>query len=233
MDHGMGDQGRRRCGLYLRVSGDRQHTENQRPELVQLARARGLEVVQVYEETGSAAKHRAAFDKMLVDAHAGKFDVLLIWSLDRFGRSMVGNLNAVLELDRIGVQVISVREGWLDSGGPTRGLLVGIFSWCAEQERLRMIERTKAGLERARREGKTIGRPRSNIDMDEALALRRRGLSLSQAAKRIGVGRSTLGRAYQLFDAARSLTPAVPKPLPSMPAVGVEIPVTCEGSKAA
>src|SRR5467141_1966984 len=94
------------------------------------------------------------------------------WSL---GRSMVGNLQAVLELDRIGVQIVSVREPWLDTSGPVRSLLIAIFSWVAEQERSRLIERTRAGLDRARREGKRIGRPRVRVDLTKALALKGEG----------------------------------------------------------
>jgi putative DNA-invertase from lambdoid prophage Rac len=188
---------RRRAALYLRVSGDSQTTANQRPELEQLARVRGFELAHVYQETISgAAKVRPAFERMMADARAGRFDALLIWALDRFGRSMVGNLQAVLELDRIGVQVVSVRESWLDTAGPTRSLLVAIFSWVAEQERLRLIERTKAGLRRAQSTGATLGRPRAQVDLDEALALRRRGVSVARAAERLGVSRATLARVY-------------------------------------
>ena len=74
---------------------------------------------------------------MLKDARRGKFAVLVIWALERFGRSMIGNLSDVLELDRIGVTVVSARETWLDTGGPVRSLLIAIFSWVAEQERAR------------------------------------------------------------------------------------------------
>jgi len=68
-------------------------------------------------------------------AYRGDFEVVLVWSLDRLGRSMTGNLEAVLELDRCGVEVVSVREPWLDTGGPVRALLIAIFGWVAEQER--------------------------------------------------------------------------------------------------
>jgi DNA invertase Pin-like site-specific DNA recombinase len=98
---------------------------------------------------------------MLKDARRGKFQVLVVWALDRFGRSMVGNLRDVLELDRLGVQVVSVRESWLDTGSPVRTLLIAIFSWVAEQERSRLIERTKAGVAAARRRGARLGRPRA------------------------------------------------------------------------
>src|SRR5437016_2633180 len=100
----------------------------------------------------------------------------------------------VLELDRIGIQVVSVREPWLDTSGPVRSLLIAIFSWCAEQERLRLIERTRAGLDRARRQGKRIGRPKATIDLERARALRAQGKSLREAAMALGVGTSTLHR---------------------------------------
>lgn len=113
---------------------------------------RGLEVTIINEEKVSAAKARPELAKMLRDAHVGCFEVLLVWALDRLGRSMVGNLQVVLELDRYGVEVVSLGEPWLDTGGPVRALLIAIFGWMAEQERTRLGERTKAGLDRARRQ---------------------------------------------------------------------------------
>ena len=183
-----------RAALYLRVSTDKQSTENQRPEIEQLARARGFEVVHVYEEQGSAAKHRPTYEQMLKDARRGKFNVLIIWSLDRFGRSMVGNLQDVLELDRLGVTVVSVKESWLDTGSPVRSLLVAIFSWVAEQERNRLAERTRAGMEQARRRGSRIGRPPARLDDGYVRELRARGLSVRMIADELGVGASTIQR---------------------------------------
>src|SRR5271169_1665978 len=115
---------------------------------------------------------------MMRDAHQGAFDVLVVWALDRFGRSMVGNLQAVLELDRCGVQVVSVRETWLDTGSAVRPLLIAIFGWVAEQERATIVARTKAGLERARRDGVRLGRPAREVDVRRARALLEDGLSL-------------------------------------------------------
>jgi DNA invertase Pin-like site-specific DNA recombinase len=93
------------------------------------------------------------------------------------------------------VTVVSVRESWLDTGSPVRSLLVAIFSWVAEQERARLIERTKAGLEAARRRGAKIGRPRARIDVDRARELRAGGMTLRRAAKELGIGAGTLHRA--------------------------------------
>jgi DNA invertase Pin-like site-specific DNA recombinase len=184
-----------RAAIYLRVSGDRQHTENQRPEIEQLARSRGLEIVKVYEEQVSAVKHRPEYAQMMKDAKRGAFDVMVIWALDRFGRSMVGNLADVLELDRVGVTVVSVRESWLDTGSPVRNLLIAIFSWVAEEERNRLIARTKVGLEQARRRGAKIGRPRRRFDLDRARELRAAGHPLRAVAKELGIGVATLSRA--------------------------------------
>ncbi len=101
----------------------------------------------------------ASYGAMMTDARRGAFDVLLVWSLDRFGRSMAGNVNDALALDAVGVKIVSVREPWLDTGGPVRDLLLAIFSWVAEQELRRLVERTRAGVERARALGTRSGKP--------------------------------------------------------------------------
>lgn len=202
-----------RAAFYLRVSTGEQSIANQTPELERLAHARGLEVVERYEETASAAKVRPVHARMLDDARRGRFGVLLIWAIDRFGRSMVGNLTDILELDRVGVRVVSVREPWLDTSGPMRNLLLAIFSWVAEQERTRLIERTKAGMEHARvhgtESGKAIGRPRrlARVDVDRAAAMRAEGRSLRHVAMTLKIPRATLQRALAASQKA-------PSPLP-------------------
>lgn len=188
---------RKRTAVYLRVSTEEQTLDNQRADIKRLLRARRLRQIASFEEQISAAKTRPEFDAMLDAAHRGEFEVLVVWALDRFGRSMVGNLQAVLDLDRCGVEVVSVNEPWLDTGGPVRSLLIAIFGWVAEQERIRMGERTKAGLERARRQGVVIGRPRRAIDLRRAKSLLKEGLSLRQIAKRLKVPASTLHRALR------------------------------------
>lgn len=186
---------RKRTAVYLRVSTEEQTLDNQRADIKRLIRARRLRLVASFEEQVSAAKARPEFAAMLDAAHRGEFETLVVWALDRLGRSMVGNLQAVLDLDRCGVKVISINEPWLDTGGPVRSLLIAIFGWVAEQERIRMGERTKAGLERARRQGVVIGRPRRSIDIRRAESLLDKGLSLREVAKRLKVPASTLHRA--------------------------------------
>jgi len=181
-----------RSVIYVRVSTQDQTVENQKPELLQLAEARGFEIVEVIEEVMSAAKQRPGFERVMLLARKGMVNAVIIFALDRIGRSMIDNLQVVLELDRLGVEVISSREPWLQMQGPVRQLLVGVFSWVAQQERTRIIERTKLGVERARKSGKRLGRPPVQLDAVRAMQLRRRGVSIRQAAKKLGVGSSTL-----------------------------------------
>jgi putative DNA-invertase from lambdoid prophage Rac len=203
----------RRAAFYLRVSTDEQTCDNQRHDLCRLAERRRLDAAAVYEEKLSAAKTRPELARMLRDAHAGRFEVLLIWALDRLGRSMVGNLQAVLDLDRRGVEVVSLTEPWLDTGGPVRALLIAIFGWVAEQERVRLGERTKAGLARAKRDGIRLGRPATRIDLAVARELQGDGLSVRAIAKRLKVPPSTLHRA--LAATASTSTPATPIAAPA------------------
>src|SRR5512138_3772605 len=134
----------RRCAVYLRVSTDRQTIANQATEVARLAEARGYEPV-VFEEVESAAKARPVLERLLADARAGRVQAVAVWALDRLHRSMVGAIQTVLELDRLGVQVLSVREGWLDTSGPVRPLLVAIFGWVAEQERVTLDREEEGG----------------------------------------------------------------------------------------
>jgi len=183
-----------RAALYLRVSTADQTNANQLAELEQLARARGLTPT-VYEETESAAKARPVLDRVLADARSGRVSAVCVWALDRLHRSMHGAINTVLELDRLGVRVISLREPWLDTSGPVRQLLVAIFGWMAEQERSRLIERTRAGLERARSQGKRLGRPPvSPVLLRAAADLVAAGVPVAEAAREKGVHRNSLRR---------------------------------------
>jgi DNA invertase Pin-like site-specific DNA recombinase len=189
------------AAIYVRVSTDGQTVENQRPELDQLARERKVTVVATYAENASAARRRPEFDRMMTEARSGAFSVLLVWSLDRLGRSMAGNVSDALALDRAGVELISLREPWLDTGGPVRDLLLAIFSWVAEQEIRRLVERTNAGIERARlkgtKSGKPIGRPPRllHAEIERAIALHAEGRSVRAIAKALEIPRSTVARA--------------------------------------
>lgn len=185
---------RRAAVLYVRTSRVDQHPENQLPELRHMAEERGFEVVEVYEEQISAVKHRPAFERLKHDAQLGAFNAVIVWALDRLGRSMLDVIFTVQQLDSQNVRLLSVKETWLDTTGPMRQLLIALFGWVAEQERSRIIERTQAGLARARAEGIPIGRPRVDVDLAELGRLQAEGMSVRKIAKLVGCSVTTTAR---------------------------------------
>ena len=153
-----------RIALYCRVSknDESQDPQNQLNPLRDYAKALGGEVTQEYVDLSSGSNgDRKEFLKMLADADKRGFDLLLIWALDRLSREGISNTLGYLErLKRSGIAVKSLNESWLDTRDEGLGqLLLAIFSWVAQQERRRIIERTRAGLERARKRGRSLGRP--------------------------------------------------------------------------
>jgi DNA invertase Pin-like site-specific DNA recombinase len=200
-----------RTAVYLRVSTDKQTSENQEPDVMALAAARaGEPAALVYRETESAANVRPEIDRMMEDARLGRFRRQVIWSLDRFGRSMFQNLRDVTELvDRYGVELVSVKESWVEKTADPmlKKLLLAIFSWVAEHERERLRQRTAAGVARARAAGKVVGRPRVEVPpkaLAKATELRQEGARrwpwrrVARELERIGLGRwshATLARA--------------------------------------
>ncbi|MGA2873805.1 MAG: recombinase family protein [Candidatus Dormibacteria bacterium] len=156
-----------RAALWLRVSTAEQASENQEPELRALAARRGWAVGPVYRVTASGwqGAHRAALGTVLRDARRGAFDVLLVWALDRLTREgTLRTLEIVRDFGRAGVPVVSCQEGWTEQAGPVQELLLAIAGWVAEQESARRSERTRAGLARARAEGRQLGRPPGSRD---------------------------------------------------------------------
>lgn len=184
-----------RAALYLRVSTDGQTVENQRAELAQLAKARGWSPAW-YEETASGAKARPVLDQAVRDAKAGKVEVFAFWALDRLSREGAGPvIQLVNELARVGVKLVSVRESWLDTSGPFGDVLVAFAATMAKLERERLIERTKAGLARARAQGKQLGRPRASPVMLYAAAdLVASGWKVRKAAAEKGIPEASLRR---------------------------------------
>ncbi len=209
----------KRCALYLRVSTDRQTVENQAEDVRRMVVARGFEPV-VYEEVESAAKARPVLERLMTDARTGKIQGVAFWAIDRLQRSMVDSIAMVLELDRVGVPVMSVKEGWLDTASPARPLLVAVFGWVAQVERERLRERTVCGLQRARKEGKTLGRPKTSIVLLKgAQALVEGGASVASAAKTKGVSRSALRR--HLAEVAENGTSSAVENGPDLAATGL------------
>lgn len=190
-----------RCAIYSRVSTSKQEAENQLAQLREFARVMGWQAnagtVYVDQITGKHSE-RPEFQRMFADASQRKFDVLLFWSLDRLSRE--GALETLQHLNRLtsyGVQWRSLTEQYLDSTGMFREAVISILAVIAKQERVRLSERTRAGLERARREGKSLGRPRVTVDATQIRQLRERGLSWGAISRETGVARATCQRAAQ------------------------------------
>jgi DNA invertase Pin-like site-specific DNA recombinase len=187
------------CGIYVRVSTGKQETDNQLDQLRQFARKLGWIIVAEYADQISG-KHsdREQFQKMFSDASKRRFDVLLFWSLDRLSRE--GALETLQHLNRLtsyGVEWRSLTEQYLDSTGMFRDAVISILAVVAKQERVRLSERTLAGLERARKAGKTLGRPKADIDGEEIRTLRAKGQSWGAISRQLGVARATCQKAVR------------------------------------
>jgi putative DNA-invertase from lambdoid prophage Rac len=194
----------KRAAVYLRVSTRDQTLANQVPDLERMIAARGFAIAATYQDEESGVKRRPGLEQLMADARRHRFEVVLVWALDRFGRNMAEQVANALELERIGVAVLSAQEPWLDTTGPVRSLLVSVFAWVAEQERRRLIERTNAGLARARAAGIMLGRPVVNVNMHAVELAILEGLSVRQTARRIGVGPSTLYREMARLGVSKS-----------------------------
>lgn len=188
----------KRVALYLRVSTDGQTTRNQGRELREVARARGWEITKVYDDDGvSGAKsreYRKAFDRMLKDAARGQFDIVAAWSVDRLGRSLQDLVAFLGELKALGTDLYLHKQA-LDTSTPSGRAMFGMLSVFSEFEREMIVERVRAGIARARAEGKTLGRPRVSAEVEDAIRnLRAEGRGMTAISKALGVGCSTVTR---------------------------------------
>ena len=178
--------------LYLRVSTVDQHPETQLHDLRAMAQQRGFQIVAEYTDRISGTKaRRSGLDDLLGDARRGRFQVVLVWASDRIARSVRHFLEALDELNRLNVEFVSFREN-LDTGGPLGRAVVIIIGAIAELERNLIIERVRAGMRRARLEGRHIGRRPIEIDRVAVLRDRNRGDSLTNIAKTHRVSRATV-----------------------------------------
>lgn len=182
-----------RCAIYSRVSTTKQESENQLLQLRDFAKAMGWPVVIEYvDQITGKNSDRPEFQRMFTDASQRKFDLLLFWSLDRLSREgACETLNHLNRLTSYGINWRSLTEQYLDSTGLFREAVIAILAVIAKQERLRLSERTRAGLERARRKGKVLGRPRVNVSADVVRELRAQNLSWTAIGKALGIARST------------------------------------------
>lgn len=184
-----------RAAVYIRVSTRQQHLVEQFRQLRSLAEARGYRIVRVYRERASAFKERPAHRALMADAAMRRFDVVVVWSIDRFARSLVELLACVDRLDGRGVRFCSLREPAIDTTSAAGRLVLSVLGAAAEFERNRLRERTRVGLEAARRRGSQVGRPRAaGWDDERAAAWRAEGVSAAEIGRRLGVSERTARR---------------------------------------
>ena len=183
-----------RVALYARVStSNGQSPEMQLGELREYASRREWEVAGEYVDAGISGtkESRPELNRLMADAHTRRFDVVLCWKVDRFGRSLKHLVNALADLDSYGIAFVSLRDN-LDLSTPSGRLMFQIIGAMAEFERSLIQERVKAGLRNAKLKGKTLGRPRRIVDGSEMTRLREQGASFREIGKAVGVSPGTV-----------------------------------------
>ncbi|MBI4266468.1 MAG: recombinase family protein [Acidobacteria bacterium] len=181
-----------KAAIYARVSTLDQEPENQLQELRRYVQARAWTAVEYVDRGVSGAKdRRPALDRLVTDAKRRRFDVLVCWRLDRLGRNLRHLVTLLEDLQSVGVMFVSLGEG-IDCTTPAGKLQLHILAALAEFERGRIRERVLAGLQRARTQGKRLGRPQARPPIERLQTVA--GLSIDLAAERLGVSRSTLKR---------------------------------------
>ena len=178
-----------RAAIYARVSTNNgQDPTVQTGELREYCQRRGWEIAGEYVDLGvSGAKDsRPELNRLMADAKRRRFDVILVWKLDRFGRSLRHLVNALAELESVGVAFVSLTDN-LDLSTPSGRLMFQVIAAMSEFERELIRERVRSGMRNARAKGKAIGRPKSAFDVSRIVSLRASGTSLRAIAKATGM----------------------------------------------
>jgi DNA invertase Pin-like site-specific DNA recombinase len=180
--------------LYLRVSTEKQDEENQKLQLEEYCKKSKLEISNIYiDKISGKNENRKALNELFKDAHKKLFDVVLVWALDRFSRAgILHTLLKLKELENLGIKFHSYTQPHLSSMGFGRDLYIAFISDFAKIEAENISIRTKAGLQRAKKEGKTLGRPKVKFNIELLEELRLKGLSYREIAKELGVSYVTV-----------------------------------------
>lgn len=189
-----------KCLIYARVSTEDQTAENQLRELREYSAKHDWQIVEVVTDTasgGKSAEERGGLKKVFELARKKKFDVLLFWSLDRFTREgSRKTLEYLTKLDDYGVKWHSYTEEYISSLGIFADAIISLMACLAKQERIRISERTRAGMARAKASGKNIGRPKTSGEIiTKAKELRAQGLSFAAIGRELNLSRV---RAFEL-----------------------------------
>ncbi len=184
-----------RVALYARVSTTDQSTDSQLLDLRRYVADRGWRTFKEYADNGiSGTKdNRPALNELMDDAKKRRFDVLLVWRFDRFARSTKHLILALEEFKNLGIDFVSYQEN-IDTSSPLGSAIFTIISAVAQLERDIIVERVKAGLRRAKAQGKRLGRPRASIDLEKLHRLHCEGLSHRQIAVELGISHASVGR---------------------------------------
>lgn len=184
--------------LYARVSTkDKQETENQLTQLRQFCARQGWTIVHEYVDkvSGKRSDNRPSFQAMMGAASHREFDLLLFWSLDRLSREgVLPTLRHLEQLTSYGVAWKSYTEQYFDSCGEFRDAVISIAATLAKQERVRISERTIAGLQTARRHGVTLGRPKLVVDRQRVQTLSQAGMTTREIAAQVGCSAASVCR---------------------------------------
>ncbi len=180
-----------RVALYARVSTTDQSTDSQLLDLRRYVRERGWNIFNEFVDEGiSGTKDsRPALNELMNDAKKRRFDVVLVWRFDRFARSTKHLILALEEFKNLGIDFVSYQEN-IDTSSPLGSAIFTIISAVAQLERDIIAERVKAGLRRARENGKKLGRPSVEVDPAQIQKMRSRGLSLRAIGRQIGISRT-------------------------------------------
>jgi DNA invertase Pin-like site-specific DNA recombinase len=186
-----------RVAIYARVSTTNhgQDAGMQTREMRQFAEARGWKLADEYVDSGvSGSKDsRPELNRLMADAKRRKFDVVLVWKLDRFGRSLRHLVNALAEFESLGIAFVSLSDN-LDLSTASGRLMFNIIGAMAEFERELIRERVKAGMKNAKAKGARIGRPRVAVDAARIAVLRASGLSWRTIERELGISVRTARR---------------------------------------
>lgn len=185
-----------KTALYARVSTREQDAEMQLRDLREHCRRREWEIAGEYVDLGvsGSKESRPELNRLMVDAHQRVFDCVLVWKLDRFGRSLKHLVNALAEFEALGVSFVSLRDN-LDLSTPSGRLMFQVIGAMAEFERSLIQDRVRAGLRNARAKGKHLGRPFVGVDGERVRQLRSAGMSWSQVCRKAGLTLGTAQRA--------------------------------------
>jgi DNA invertase Pin-like site-specific DNA recombinase len=202
-----------RVALYARVSTlNGQHPEMQLGELREYGARRGWQIVAEYVDEGvsGSRERRPQLDRLMSYAHRRKFDLIAVWKIDRFGRSLKHLVNALADLDSLGVAFVSLRDN-IDLSTPSGRLMFQIIGAMAEFERSLIQERVRAGLRNAVARGVRLGRPRRVVDAAEIARLRASGASWREVAEQLHIGIGTAIRALQqVVNKPQEIAPSNP-----------------------